>query len=75
IYVAHRSKLTLRECLLRLREAGLHSIPGAGGEILVDRVRKIIAPYKDTTQEWLNCMRTAAELGIRSTASMMFGHV
>lgn len=75
IYVAHRSKLTLRECLLRLHKAGLHSIPGAGGEILVDRVRKIIAPYKDTTEEWLNCMRTAAELGIRSTASMMFGHV
>jgi cyclic dehypoxanthinyl futalosine synthase len=61
--------------LKRLKEAGLHSIPGAGGEILVDRVRKIIAPYKDTTDEWLNCMRTAAKLGIRSTASMMFGHV
>lgn len=75
IYVAHRSKLTLRECLIRLHQAGLHSIPGAGGEILVDRVRKIIAPYKDTTEEWLHCMRTAAELGIRSTASMMFGHV
>lgn len=75
IYIAHRSKLTLRECLLRLKSAGLHSIPGAGGEILVDRVRKIIAPYKDTTEEWLGCMRTAAELGIRSTASMMFGHV
>ncbi|HWP31643.1 MAG TPA: cyclic dehypoxanthinyl futalosine synthase [Fimbriimonadales bacterium] len=75
IYIAHISKLTLEECLLRLKEAGLHSIPGAGGEILVDRVRKIIAPYKDTTEEWLECMRTAAKLGIRSTASMMFGHV
>lgn len=75
IYIAHISKLTLRDCLARLKEAGLHSIPGAGGEILVDRVRKIIAPYKDTTEEWLDCMRTATELGIRSTASMMFGHV
>ncbi len=75
IYIAHISKLTLRDCLIRLKEAGLHSIPGAGGEILVDRVRKIIAPYKDTTDEWLHCMRTAAELGLRSTASMMFGHV
>lgn len=75
IYIAHISKLTLRECLQRLQAAGLHSIPGAGGEILVDRVRKIIAPYKDTTDEWLACMRTAADLGIRSTASMMFGHV
>ena len=75
IYIAHISKLTLRDCLTRLKEAGLHSIPGAGGEILVDRVRKIIAPYKDTTEEWLDCMRTAASLGIKSTASMMFGHV
>ncbi|HET6645157.1 MAG TPA: cyclic dehypoxanthinyl futalosine synthase [Fimbriimonadales bacterium] len=75
IYIAHISKLTLRDCLIRLKEAGLHSIPGAGGEILVDRVRKIIAPYKDTTDEWLACMRTASSLGIRSTASMMFGHV
>ena len=75
IYIAHISKLTLEDALKRLKAAGLHSIPGAGGEILVDRVRKIIAPYKDTTDEWLNCMRTAAKLGIRSTASMMFGHV
>jgi cyclic dehypoxanthinyl futalosine synthase len=75
IYIAHISKLKVRECLSRLKDAGLHSIPGAGGEILVDRVRKIIAPYKDTTDEWLECMRTAADLGIRSTASMMFGHV
>lgn len=75
IYIAHISRLSLRDTLARLKEAGLHSIPGAGGEILVDRVRKIIAPYKDTTEEWLDCMRTATELGIRSTASMMFGHV
>ena len=75
IYIAHISKLSLRDALARLKAAGLHSIPGAGGEILVDRVRKIIAPYKDTTEEWLECMRTATELGIRSTASMMFGHV
>lgn len=75
IYLAHISKLRLEDALVRLKAAGLHSIPGAGGEILVDRVRKIIAPYKDTTDEWLGCMRTAAKLGIRSTASMMFGHV
>jgi cyclic dehypoxanthinyl futalosine synthase len=75
IYIAHISKLKLRDTLDRLNKAGLHSIPGAGGEILVDRVRKIIAPYKDTTDEWLACMRTATELGIKSTASMMFGHV
>ncbi|MBS1719249.1 MAG: dehypoxanthine futalosine cyclase [Armatimonadetes bacterium] len=75
IYVAHISRLSLPDTLQRLKDAGLHSIPGAGGEILVDRVRKIIAPYKDTTDEWLACMRAASQLGIRSTASMMFGHV
>jgi cyclic dehypoxanthinyl futalosine synthase len=75
IYIAHISKLTLVETLTRLKAVGLHSIPGAGGEILVDRVRKIIAPNKDTTDEWLACMRAASALGIRSTASMMFGHV
>jgi cyclic dehypoxanthinyl futalosine synthase len=75
IYIAHISKITLEECLTRLKASGLHSIPGAGGEILVDRVRKIIAPYKDTTDEWLSCMRAASAMGIRSTASMMFGHV
>jgi len=75
IYIAHISRLTLEQCLRRLKDAGLHSIPGAGGEILVNRVRKQIAPYKDTAEEWLECMRVAAGLGIRSTASMMFGHV
>ncbi len=75
IYIAHISKLTLEETLQRLKAVGHHSIPGAGGEILVDRVRKIIAPYKDTTNEWLNCMRVASGLGMKSTASMMFGHV
>ncbi|MCU0317079.1 MAG: radical SAM protein, partial [Fimbriimonadaceae bacterium] len=51
IYIAHISKLTLEETLRRLKNVGHHSSPGAGGEILVDRVRKIIAPYKDTTDE------------------------
>lgn len=75
IYVAHISKLSLEEALRRLQAVGHGSIPGAGGEILVDRVRKVIAPYKDTTDEWLACMRTAAGLGMKSSASMMFGHV
>lgn len=74
-YVAHISKLSVREALERLRAVGHESIPGAGGEILVDRVRAIIAPLKDKTDEWLECMRTAASLGMRSSASMMFGHV
>lgn len=75
IYIAKISKLSLKECLLRLKGAGLHSIPGAGGEILVDEVRAKIAPFKDETEEWLDCMRTASSLGIKATASMMYGHV
>jgi len=74
-YVAHVSKMSVAECLGRLKDAGHESIPGAGGEILVDRVRELIAPFKDKTDDWLECMRTAAALGMRSSASMMFGHV
>lgn len=75
LYVAHISRLSVRECLLRLKEAGLNSVPGAGGEILVDRVRQQIARFKDTTQEWLDFMREVHLLGMRSTASMMYGHL
>jgi len=75
LYIAHISRLSLRDSLLRLKEAGLNSVPGAGGEILVDRVRQEIAPYKDTTQQWLDFMREVHQLGLRSSASMMFGHV
>ncbi|MCX7798742.1 MAG: dehypoxanthine futalosine cyclase [Fimbriimonadales bacterium] len=75
IYIAKISRLSLEECLRRLHAAGLHSIPGAGGEILVDRVRDQIAPLKDSTDDWLSCMRAAAKLGLKSTASMMYGHV
>lgn len=75
VYIAKISKLTVHECLQRLKDAGLNSIPGAGGEILVDAVREKISPYKNKTDEWLACMRSAAELGLKSSASMMFGHV
>jgi cyclic dehypoxanthinyl futalosine synthase len=61
--------------LTRLRDAGLDSIPGGGGEVLVDRVRHIIAPKKTKTNEWLNVMRHAHRLGISTTATMMYGHV
>ena len=55
--------------------AGLGSIPGGGGEILVDRVRQRIAPLKAMSDEWLGVMDTAHRLGLASTATMMFGHV
>jgi cyclic dehypoxanthinyl futalosine synthase len=74
-HIARRSKLTIPETLTRLRDAGLDSIPGGGGEVLVDRVRKIIAPKKTTTSAWLNVMRNAHHLGVSTTATMMYGHV
>jgi cyclic dehypoxanthinyl futalosine synthase len=75
--IEHISKvenLPVETVIRRLREAGLGTIPGAGGEMLVDRVRKIIAPLKTTTDAWLDVHRTAHKLGMRTTATMMFGH-
>ena len=74
-HIARRSKLTIPETLTRLRDAGLDSLPGGGAEILVDRVREIIAPKKTKSAEWLGVMRDAHRLGISSTATMMYGHV
>src|SRR5438105_12792105 len=74
-HIARRSKLTVWETLTRLRDAGLDSVPGGGGEILVDRVRDIIAPKKTKTAEWLDVMRHAHRLGMSTTATMMYGHV
>ena len=63
------------EILKKFKEAGMDSMPGGGAEILVDRVRKEIAPLKASTQEWLGVMRDLHSLGMKSTATMMFGHV
>ena len=69
------SKLPLREVLTRLKAAGLGSLPGGGGEILVDRVRKEITRGKVLTDDWLNVCRVWHELGGKSSATMMFGHI
>jgi len=74
-YVAKISKLSVKETLQRLMDKGLASIPGAGGEILVDRVRKIISPKKIDSNGWLNIHRSAHEIGMKTTATMMFGSV
>ena len=74
-HIARRSKLTVPETLTRLRDAGLDSVPGGGAEILVDRVRRIIAPKKTKSDEWLDVMRQAHRLGMSTTATMMYGHV
>ena len=74
-HVCRVSKLGLEEALRRLMAAGLDSIPGGGAEILSDRVRNIIGIAKGTTAEWLEVMETAHRLGMKTTATMMFGHV
>src|SRR5712691_1585021 len=74
-HISRRSNLSIPDTLTRLRDAGLDSIPGGGGEILVDRVREIIAPKKTKTDEWLNVHRHAHRLGMSTTATMMYGHV
>jgi cyclic dehypoxanthinyl futalosine synthase len=74
-FIAKVSKISIKEVLIRLKNRGLSSIPGAGAEILSDRVRDIIAPKKIDVAEWLNVHKTAHENGIKSTATMMFGTV
>ena len=67
--------LPMEDLLKQFKEAGLGSIPGGGGEILVDRVRKRIAPLKAMSDEWMGVMDVAHRLGLNSSATMMFGHV
>src|SRR6267143_5556047 len=74
-HFAHLFGMPLREVISQFKEAGLGSIPGGGGEILVDRVRERISPLKCKTDAWLEVMQTAHELGWKSSATMMFGHV
>lgn len=74
-YIAKISKISYKEVLERLHAKGLFSIPGAGAEILSDRVRDIIAPKKLDTKDWIEVHRQAHKAGIKSTATMMFGTV
>ncbi len=74
-YIAKVSRIGVEEVLKRLAAKGLSSIPGAGAEILSDRVRDIIAPKKIDVKDWLNVHRLAHKNGIKSTATMMFGTV
>jgi cyclic dehypoxanthinyl futalosine synthase len=67
--------MPIAEVITKFREAGLGSIPGGGGEILVDRIRNRIAPLKCDSDHWLEVMRIAHGMGMNSSATMMFGHV
>ena len=73
IAIAEYSELSIRDTIIRLRDAGLDSIPGGGAEVLDDEVRYKIARLKCLTEDWLNVHRTAHQLGMRTTATMMFG--
>ena len=75
VHIYKSSRIELAEALKRLRAAGLDSIPGGGAEILVDRVRRELATNKCSAQEWLDVMEEGHRQGLRSTATMMFGHI
>jgi aminodeoxyfutalosine synthase len=74
-YLARRAKLTIAETLKQMKEAGVDSMPGGGAEIFSDRVRHIICDHKIDGDEWLETARTAHKLGLRSNATMLYGHV
>ena len=74
-HFANISGLSVEEILIRLKEAGLEAIAGGGAEILTDRVRNLLCPKKCSADEWLNVARTAHKLGIKTNASMLYGHI
>ncbi|MCD4791940.1 MAG: dehypoxanthine futalosine cyclase [Bacteroidales bacterium] len=74
-HIARLAKTTYKDVLVQLTEAGLDSLPGAGAEILNDRVRKIVSRGKCTAQQWLDVMSEAHKLKITTSATMMFGHI
>jgi cyclic dehypoxanthinyl futalosine synthase len=74
-HFAETFRMPLRELMAQFKAAGLGSVPGGGGEILVDRVRHRISPLKCNSEAWLEVMQVAHELGLNSSATMMFGHV
>lgn len=75
IFIAEKTGVAPSEVISRLKKAGLDSIPGGGAEILVESTRKKISPHKCSTDEWLNVMFEAHRLQMRTTATMMFGHI
>ncbi len=74
-FLARRGKMTIEETLRNMKEAGVDSCPGGGAEIFADRVRHIICDHKIDGGEWLETARTAHRIGLRSNATMLYGHV
>lgn len=75
VHLANMESLSFKEVLQQLVGSGLDSLPGAGAEILVERVRHFLSPVKCSAQEWLDVMRAAHELDLTTSATMMFGHI
>jgi aminodeoxyfutalosine synthase len=74
-YLAKRAKLSIAETLRQLKDAGVDSLPGGGAEIFADRVRHIICDHKIDGDQWLETARLAHEIGLKSNATMLYGHV
>jgi aminodeoxyfutalosine synthase len=74
-YLAKRAKLSIPETLAQLKAAGIDSLPGGGAEIFAERVRRIICDHKIDGAQWLETARSAHQLGLRSNATMLYGHV
>ncbi len=74
-YLAEKHRLTIRETLMTLKLAGLDSIPGGGAEVLSDRVREVLSPKKIKSSQWLKVMEEAHGIGMKTTATMMFGSI
>jgi aminodeoxyfutalosine synthase len=74
-YFARREKMSIRDVLIQLRDAGMDSLPGGGAEVFSERVRRIICDHKLTGDEWLATARTAHELGLHSNCTMLYGHI
>ncbi len=75
VHLSKMNKISYKEVLTRLKDAGMDSLPGAGAEILSDRVRKRISKNKCNTQEWLDVMKAAHSISVTTSATMMFGHI
>jgi aminodeoxyfutalosine synthase len=74
-YLARRAKLTIPETLWKMKDAGVDSLPGGGAEIFADRVRHIICDHKIDGDEWLETARMAHQIGLKSNATMLYGHI
>src|SRR5512144_1917885 len=74
-FLAKIAKLSIRDTLLKLKEAGVDSMPGGGAEIFTDRVRHIICDHKIDGQQWIDTARLAHQMGLKSNATMLYGHI